>query len=117
MSTAEHLMAGLPVSDFGAALEWYFRFTGRAPDVVPNETEAMWRLSGDGWAYIVLDADHAGRGTLTLMVSDFDGWVARLAASGIEMGAPETVPGLFRKTVITDPDGNRIQLGEDLSGG
>jgi len=40
-----------------------------------------------------------------------------LGGRGLVPGAIETVPGLYRKAVISDPEGNMISLGEDLSGG
>jgi catechol 2,3-dioxygenase-like lactoylglutathione lyase family enzyme len=113
----EHVMAGFAVADLGRALDWYERFVGRPADVVPNETEAMWQLSGSGWLYVVLDAERAGRGLLTLMVADLDAALAGCSARDIKAGRLETAPGRFRKVVVVDPDGNRIQLGEDLSGG
>ena len=34
---------------------------------------------------------------------------------GLALGVIDTVPGLYRKAVITAPDGTIISLGEDLS--
>jgi catechol 2,3-dioxygenase-like lactoylglutathione lyase family enzyme len=110
-------MAGIAVADLSRALDWYERFVGRAPDVVPNETEAMWQLSGSGWLYVVLDAQRAGRGLLTLMVADLEVMLPGLSAREIQAGPLETVLGSFRKVLVSDPEGNRIELGQDLSGG
>jgi predicted enzyme related to lactoylglutathione lyase len=68
-----------------------------------------------GSIYLVADADRAGQGAVTLFVGDLDEELAAIERRGIEAGEVETAPGLFRKTVITDPDGNVIQLGQDLS--
>ena len=41
--------------------------------------------------------------------------VAELGERRLETSAIDTVPGLYRKAVITDPEGNMISLGENLS--
>jgi glyoxylase I family protein len=107
-----HVFAGIPVADVDAALDWYGRLTGRVPDLVPNETEAAWSLSGTGWIYIVVDADHTGSGLITLLVDDLDSLVAELAERGITSGPVETIGSGVRRTLLTDPDGNRIKVGQ-----
>jgi catechol 2,3-dioxygenase-like lactoylglutathione lyase family enzyme len=49
---------------------------------------------------------------VTLLVDDFDERLASAAAAGIEVGPVETVAGSVRTTWITDPDGNRVQIGQ-----
>jgi catechol 2,3-dioxygenase-like lactoylglutathione lyase family enzyme len=98
-----HLFAGVPVSDFDAAVAWYERLLGRPPDVLPHASEAMWHLVGEGSIYVVLDAQRAGSALVTLAVDD-------LAERPTEPG-----PGGLRTTVLDDPDGNRIKLFEDPS--
>jgi hypothetical protein len=45
---------------------------------------------------------------VTLLVDDLDAWIERLAldVSGIEL-----MPGGIRTLMVTDPEGNMIQLG------
>jgi hypothetical protein len=52
-----------------------------------------------------------------IAVADLEAELAGLAARDIVSGVPETAPGVFIKAVLLDPDGNRIQLGQDLTGG
>ena len=80
--------------------------------MLPNEREAMWQLADTSWVYVLLDEQRAGRGLLTLLVDDLDRQLAEISGRGISVGPIETAPGRYRKVVITDPDGNRIQLGE-----
>lgn len=75
----------------------------------PNDDEAARQLTDGGWLYVLRDADRAGRAIATLLVGDLD---ERLAAAGIELGPVERVVDSVRTTWITDPDGNRIQLGQ-----
>jgi predicted enzyme related to lactoylglutathione lyase len=107
----DYVFAGIPVSDLATALEWWERLLGRPPDMRPNETEACWQLTDSGWIYVVADEQRAGNGLLTVLVSDIDAEVAAVAGRGIDVGEIEQIPGA-RVTKITDPDGNRIQLGE-----
>jgi catechol 2,3-dioxygenase-like lactoylglutathione lyase family enzyme len=111
----EYVFAGLSVSRLDAAIDWYGRLLGRPPDILPNEREAMWQLAASASVYLAADEARAGRGRLTVFVGDLDEELAAIAGRGIATGEIETAPGLFRKTVITDPDGNTIQLGEHLS--
>jgi catechol 2,3-dioxygenase-like lactoylglutathione lyase family enzyme len=96
-----HLFAGIPVSDYDAAVAWYQRLLGRPPDVLPHEREAMWHVGDAGSIYVVLDAQRAGSALVTVAVDD-------LGEHPTEPG-----PGGLRTAVLDDPDGNRIKLFED----
>jgi predicted enzyme related to lactoylglutathione lyase len=110
-----HVFAGIAVADYDSALAWYKRFFGRSPDVIVTENEAMWQVAETGWVYVVGDTNRAGKALLTLLVDDLEEHVAELGQRGLETSAIETAPGLYRKAVITDPEGNMISFGEDLS--
>jgi catechol 2,3-dioxygenase-like lactoylglutathione lyase family enzyme len=110
----EYLFAGVAVADLDAALAWYESFLGRPPDMKPNETEATWQVTGSGSIYVVADAARAGKALVTVMVPDLDAEIAGLTARGLDTAPVETVPGLYRKTVVEDPEGNRIQLAQLL---
>lgn len=114
----QQLFAGIAVADFGAARDWYERFMGRPPDMIPHEREAVWQATDSAWLYINQgDATAVGSGLLTLMVDDLDDRVAGIAARGIEVGEITwVVPGEVRSAWVTDPDGNRIQLGQMVTG-
>src|SRR3954469_25858727 len=101
-----HVLAGTPTADSASGLAWYEQLFGRPPDVVVKEDEALWQLAEGGLVYLVEDRERAGKARLTLMVDD----VAMYTAAD----QIETVPGRFRRAVITDPDGNRIALGQEL---
>jgi predicted enzyme related to lactoylglutathione lyase len=111
------LFAGVPVAELHAALAWYERLLGGPPDLVPNESERMWRLTDGGWVYVVADAERAGRSLLTLIVDDLDAHLVELADRGIEADELEAISETTRKAVLVDPDGNRITLGEDVNSG
>lgn len=54
----------------------------------------------------------AAQAAVALLVDDFDPRPAAAAAAGIELGPVEIVAGSVRTTRITDPDVDRIQIGQ-----
>ena len=104
----ELLFAGLAVTDFPRAVEWYVRLFDRDADVVAHDQEVMWRVAGTGWLYVVEDAARAGSGLVAIAVPDLDEAVSDLAARGINSGPVEPEGDAARKAVVTDPDGNSI---------
>jgi predicted enzyme related to lactoylglutathione lyase len=107
-----HVFAGIPVADRDTAAAWYERLVGRPPDLIPNEDEAAWRLTDTGWIYIVVDAARAGSALNTLLVDDLDAFLAGLAERGIVSGPVETIGDGVRRAEVTDPHGNRVQVGQ-----
>jgi predicted enzyme related to lactoylglutathione lyase len=102
------LFAAIPTADYAVGRAWWERFFGREPDLLPNDHEAAWRVTTDGWIYVIGDAARAGKALVTLLVDDLDAWIARLA---LDVGEMNTMPGGIRTLMITDPEGNTIQLG------
>jgi catechol 2,3-dioxygenase-like lactoylglutathione lyase family enzyme len=110
-----YVFAGVAVADYDSALAWYQRLLGRPPDVIVKEDEAMWQVTDTGWIYVVDDSDRVGKALLTMLVDDLDKLVAELSERGVATGTIDVVPRVVRKIVVTDPEGNRITFGEDLS--
>ncbi|HUB74784.1 MAG TPA: VOC family protein [Solirubrobacteraceae bacterium] len=106
------MFANVPVGEIARAREFYERLLGRPPDLVPNEREAAWRLTGTGWLCIELDAARAGTALHTLLVGDLDGLLAGLAGRGVQAGPVELIGPGVRQSVVADPDGNRLKLGQ-----
>jgi catechol 2,3-dioxygenase-like lactoylglutathione lyase family enzyme len=110
-----HVFASLPVVDRDAAAAWYERLLGRPADLVPNDDEAAWQLSEGGWIYVIVDPERAGSGMHTLLVDDLDAFLGGLAESGIAAAPVETIATAVRRTLIVDPDGNRLKVGQPLA--
>jgi predicted enzyme related to lactoylglutathione lyase len=106
------LFAGIPVADLDAAIDWYERLFGAAPDMAPNDTERTWRLTDASWVYVVADPERAGKALVTLMVDDLDARLAAIRERGIEVGEIEEINEKTRKAEIVDPEGNRIGFGQ-----
>ena len=80
-----------------------------------TDNEAVWQAADRGWIYVVADANRAGNALLTLLVDDLEDQVAALTDRGLAPGAIDTVPGVVRKAVMIDPEGNMITFGENLT--
>jgi catechol 2,3-dioxygenase-like lactoylglutathione lyase family enzyme len=106
-----HLIAGVPVSELDAAIDWYTRFFGRAPDMRAGE-EILWDIDEHATLFIEPDTARAGSGRITLGVTGLDALLERLATQGIEHEPIETYSNGVRHTKIPDPDGNAIAFAE-----
>jgi predicted enzyme related to lactoylglutathione lyase len=106
--TPDVLFAGIPVSDFARAADWYERLFDRPADVVAHATERLWQVTGSGWVYVVADPRRTGNGLVAIVVGDLDATVAELAARSIDVASTEQVPDGGRKATVTDPDGNQV---------
>ncbi len=113
--TITHVFASIPVADRDVAVDWYERLAGRPPDLIPNAKEAAWQLTGTGWLYVIADASRAGSALHTLLVADLDDFLAGLANRGIAAAPVETIAGAARHAIVTDPDGNRLNVGQPLA--
>ncbi|HTX62557.1 MAG TPA: VOC family protein [Solirubrobacteraceae bacterium] len=108
----EHLFAGIPVSDLDVSVEFYERVFGRPPDLVPNDREAAWRVTDSAWVCLYGGVANAASAPHTLLVDDLDGFLGGVAERGILAGPVEAVAPSVRQSVIADPDGNRLKVGQ-----
>lgn len=106
-----HLFAGLTVSDFSAACDWYGGLFGTAADAYPREDEAIWQLAPHVSIYITADAERAGYGLLTLAVKNLEQQRLSLTQRGLAVEDGAEANGL-RTLLVRDPDGNRIKFFE-----
>jgi catechol 2,3-dioxygenase-like lactoylglutathione lyase family enzyme len=106
-----HLIAGVPVSDLDASLDWYTRFFGRPPDLRVGD-ETLWDIDEHATLFIEPNAAQAGAGRMTLVVAGLDALLARLAAQQIEHEPIETYSNGVRHAKSPDPDGNAIAFAE-----
>jgi hypothetical protein len=105
------LFAGIPVTDYAAALPWYERFFGGPPSFLPNDIEAVWEMAEHRYVYIVQDPERAGNALVLSFVDDLDERVAEIARRGIEPATRETYGSGATKVIYRDTDGNEISLG------
>jgi catechol 2,3-dioxygenase-like lactoylglutathione lyase family enzyme len=110
--TISHFFAGIAVSDFAAARTWYEALLGRPPDMLPEEGEAVWRVSAFASIYITADPDRAGSSFATLAVTDIEEHAAALTERGLSPSDPGDYSGPHR-LIVTDDDGNTITFFQD----
>jgi hypothetical protein len=110
-TTTLDLFAGIPVTNYAAALPWYERLLGSPPAFFPLDTEAVWELAEHRYIYIVQQPEHAGHARHTFFVNDLDALAAQIAERGLDPARRETLANGVRKTTYRDADGNEISLG------
>jgi catechol 2,3-dioxygenase-like lactoylglutathione lyase family enzyme len=108
---AVDLFAGIPVSDYERALDWYERLLGSDPSFFPNETEAVWELADHRFVFIEVRPEDAGHAMHTIFVDDLDARVEEITERGIESAERETYSNGVRKVTFRDPDGNEMGFG------
>ena len=105
------LFAGIPVTDYAAALVWYQRLFGSAPSVLPQRGRGRVGIGDHRWVCIVQRPEYAGHAMHTILVDDLDARVTPIAERGLEPTEQETYENGMRKTTYCDPDGNEIGFG------
>ena len=101
------MFAGLAVTEYAAAYEWYVRLLGRGADMFPHEKESVWRLTPTSSIYVVEDQERAGSSLVTLALDDLDAYERRLRDGEIPF-TEETDGGAPRRLVVRDSDGNTL---------
>ncbi|SRR5579875_662211 len=105
------LFAGVPVSDYAAALKWYERLLGYPPSFFPHDTEAVCELAEHRYLYIVQQPEHAGHTMHTLFVANLDTLITKIAERELDPMKRESYANGVRKITYRDPDGNEIGFG------
>ncbi|MGE0028876.1 MAG: VOC family protein, partial [Thermoleophilia bacterium] len=86
MTRVTQLVAGIPVTDLGAAIAWYTGLLGRPPDMRVGD-EVLWDVAEGATVFIEPDPHNAGAGRITMVVAELDAVLARLDAGGVAHGA------------------------------
>lgn len=105
------LLAGIPVTDLAAAIDWYGRLFGDDEPFIPNDTEAVWDLAEDRSVYVELLPERAGHAMVALYVNDLDARVESAARHGIHPTSTETYDNGVSRVVFRDADGNEFAFG------
>lgn len=111
---ATHLFAGIAVSDFARACNWYEQLFGSPPDSRPKEGEAIWHAVPSASVYVVSDPERAGQALLTLAVTNLQDRKVTIAERGLPVDEASEANGL-RTLIVNDPDGNTIKFFQDPS--
>lgn len=105
-------LAHVAVSDLVVSERWYRRLFACPPHTRPMDGLIEWRFGPDQGVQLFEDAERAGRSTVVVAPTDFDGAVRRLSDSGLERSGVQP-GGEGRLLSLSDPDGNRVVLLDD----
>lgn len=100
MRTKADLFAGIAVSDYSRASEWYQRLFGSPPSFIPNESEAVWELAEHRFVFIERRPEHSGHARHLVFVNDLDAVVAEIAERGLVPAKRESLSNGVRKVRI-----------------
>ena len=101
------------VRNLDAARAFYTRTLGFHE--VYTDDEGRWaRLARDGAELALAEAPEATGAVLAVDVADVKAEAERLRGEGVEVGVVLEIPGVIRLLDVFDPDGNRLQLTQDL---
>jgi catechol 2,3-dioxygenase-like lactoylglutathione lyase family enzyme len=109
-----HTFAGLPVTDFTAAHDWYVRLLGREADMFPHARECVWHLTPTSSIYVAQDPERAGSALVTLALDDLDDHERWLREGGFGF-SDEAGGSAPRRLLVSDLDGNRLAFFQDPS--
>jgi predicted enzyme related to lactoylglutathione lyase len=103
------------VRDLDVATAFYVEQLGFTADYV--DTEARWaRLQHGTMEVGVAEGDpQPDGGTAVVDVADVKADADRLRAAGVEVGVVLELHGQMRLLDVFDPDGNRVQLAQELA--
>jgi catechol 2,3-dioxygenase-like lactoylglutathione lyase family enzyme len=106
------------VTDLEAARAFYVERLG-FEQVYFDEEDRWIRLVRDGVEIAISDAEFESATTdeevvATIEVDDLKAEADRLRDAGVNVGVVLEIPGTIRLLDVFDPDGNRLQLTEDI---
>jgi hypothetical protein len=101
------LYAQLSCNSLSVSEAWFSKLFGRSADAHPMQGLAEWHHSGSAGLQLFEDRKNAGRGTMTLIVSDLSAEHARLKAAGL---APSDIEPADTTSLVMlrDPDNNLV---------
>jgi catechol 2,3-dioxygenase-like lactoylglutathione lyase family enzyme len=110
------------VSDVEAARDFYTRQLGFR-EIYFDEHDRWIRLVRNDFELAIAEGEFAGSGEpsgeggpmATLDVEDVKAEAERLRSAGVNVGTVVEIPGTIRLLDVFDPDGNRLQLAEDIA--
>jgi catechol 2,3-dioxygenase-like lactoylglutathione lyase family enzyme len=105
------LFAGIAVSDFDRAVEWFEQLLGEPAAFEANDTDWVWTLAARRHLYVQRRPERAGSSIVTVFLDDLDGFVEAAAARGVHPDSRDTYDNGVRKVIYLDPEGNEIGFG------
>jgi catechol 2,3-dioxygenase-like lactoylglutathione lyase family enzyme len=108
------LFAGIAVSNFDRAVDWYERLLGEPRTFEATDTEYVWTLSEHPSIDVELLPERAGHAMVTAFLADphdLDRFVEPAVARHLHPETTQTYGNGVRKVIYRDPDGNEVGFG------
>ena len=102
------------VRDLDAARRFYCETLGFEEAYVDEDDRWARLTRGDVEVAIAEGDPEEEEAVLTLEVGDVKAEAERLRAAGVDVGTVVEIPSTIRLLDVFDPDGNRLQLSQDL---
>jgi catechol 2,3-dioxygenase-like lactoylglutathione lyase family enzyme len=102
------------VSDLDLALSFYTGRLGFEEAYVDQEDRWARLVRGDVEIALAEGEPAEEDAVLTVDVPDLIGEADRLRSAGVEVGVVVEIPNTIRLLDVFDPDGNRVQLSQDI---
>jgi predicted enzyme related to lactoylglutathione lyase len=106
-------VASLAVERLERSVPWYEKVFGRPADANPMPSLAEWKFERGGWLQVYELKERAGKGSVTLSITNLEQQIVELKRLGIDPGAPME-SDIARVVMIKDPDGNSIAFAEAI---
>ena len=101
------------VRDLGEARRFYTEKLG-FEEIYTDEEGGWMRLARSGTELALAESPEPTGAVLAVEVEDVKAEAGRLRADGLDVGVVLEIHGFIRLVDIYDPDGNRLQLTQDL---
>jgi catechol 2,3-dioxygenase-like lactoylglutathione lyase family enzyme len=101
------------VRDLERARDFYTQKLGFR-EVYRDEDGRWMRLARDARELALAESPEETGAVLSVKVDDVKGEAERLREAGVEIGVVVEIHGAIRLLDVFDPDGNRLQLTQDL---
>lgn len=84
-------------------------------ELIFDAADGWSKLERSGMEIVLTTGEPEQGGVAHVEVDDVKAEAARLRAEGVEVGVVVELHGEMRLLEVVDPDGNRIELGQDVS--
>jgi hypothetical protein len=109
----KNALASVPVRDLSSAVQWYEGLIDRPPDARQTSEVVEWKFERGGWLQVYQNAERAGSGSFSLVVSSLEEQVSALKKCGMDAGQ-QMIGEKVKVVMIKDPDGNSIAFAEAI---
>ena len=115
MAEIKSFTIGLPVTDLGAAIEWYQRLLGNVKTINPAPGVWEFQIVPSGWLQL-FESETSSQNVAVVRFESGDIEASRELALtlGTDVGEIETVPEAIRYFDFRDPFGNQLSFYEIL---